>query len=553
MHRIWLILIPLCCTQYLSAQMFYVPSGHPTIQSAINGAATGDTIVVSTGTYYENIDFKGKSITVRSTDPNDPNVIASTIINGSNPLDPNFGSTILFRSGEDHNSVLSGFTITGGTGSWHPISWDLHQIYWNRCGGGAFCYNMSAPTITKNFFFGNIAGEGGGIYIYGNPVNPDNPSNPPVHINPIITNNTFFDNTALIAHGFSPPDTTYPANEHGDGGAIVCFQGVDATIIGNLIQNNHAYYYGAGIHLRQWSNALIWQNNIIDNNSMLGGGVHMTYTSCPTIRENYIAGNFVSSLGGGGIYVYYLSEPNIERNIITDNSSSNGAAIGVYYSSKGIIKDNLIYKNRSGYAIRIVGSTPAIKGNTIAGNAKGGVDCDYSANPNIAGNIIADNNTGWGIWVHNSSVPVIKYNNIWNNAKGTTGPNVPDQTSINGNISVDPKFVASDINNYHIRFDSPCKNAGDPNYVSTSDETDIDGEQRVFNTIIDMGADEVVTNPFDLNTDGLVDYDELYTLTAEWLDTTTPLQTDFNADGIVNFADLVLLVDNWLWTAGWHF
>ena len=67
-----------------------------------------------------------------------------------------------------------------------------------------------------------------------------------------------------------------------------------------------------------------------------------------------------------------------------------------------------------------------------------------------------------------------------------------------------------------------------------------------------MGADEAVTNPFDLNADGLVDYFELDVLTNEWLLDLPELQTDFKEDGIVNFADFALLANQWLWTAGWY-
>lgn len=117
MRRFLLILAVLfpCCQLY--GRTLYVGSSHPygSIQSAISDANDGDTIIVSAGTYYENIDFIGRVVTVRSLDPNDPNVVAATIINGSTPADPNRASTVTFRSGEDVNSVLSGFTITGGS------------------------------------------------------------------------------------------------------------------------------------------------------------------------------------------------------------------------------------------------------------------------------------------------------------------------------------------------------------------------------------------------------------------------------------------------------
>jgi hypothetical protein len=80
------------------------------IQDAIDDAVFGDEIVLRKGTYYENIYFKGKNITLRSTDPNDPVVVAATVINGGQQ-----GPVVTFSGGEEESFVLDGFTITGGS------------------------------------------------------------------------------------------------------------------------------------------------------------------------------------------------------------------------------------------------------------------------------------------------------------------------------------------------------------------------------------------------------------------------------------------------------
>jgi hypothetical protein len=73
---------------------------------------TNDTILVSQGVYYENINFIGKAIVVKADGPAE-----LVIINGSCPVDPNSGSVETFSSGEMESSVLDGFIITGGTGN----------------------------------------------------------------------------------------------------------------------------------------------------------------------------------------------------------------------------------------------------------------------------------------------------------------------------------------------------------------------------------------------------------------------------------------------------
>ena len=91
------------------------------IQHAINDANAGDEVIVSTGTYQyrENINFKGKNITVRPTDLNEP----ATIVGAAHK------PVVQFSEGENSNCVLAGFTIAGGK-------------------NGIFCDDGASPTIT---------------------------------------------------------------------------------------------------------------------------------------------------------------------------------------------------------------------------------------------------------------------------------------------------------------------------------------------------------------------------------------------------------------------
>jgi parallel beta-helix repeat protein len=466
----------------------FVPSvGYETIQSAIESANPGDEIIVARGLYTENLNFRGKAITVRSEDPDDPNVVAETVIDGSEPADPNFGSVVIFHSGEGNDSVLTGFTITGGTGSWIVVSWEFKGVRWNRCGGGVLSYSLSQPTITKNVFRGNSAGQGGGIYIYGDPVNPDDPSDPTVRTSPAITHNTFENNQAIIEHGFSPPNADYPAIEHGDGGAIVCFQGCDAAIANNTILGNYADYYGGGIHLRQWSNGLIAENMIFDNDSFLGAGIHLTYNASPLVQDNTIRGN---SGVGSGIYIIWQSAPVVEGNLILNNT----VGISIYPECNPILRNNMIVRNNDS-GISIVGSEAflLISHNTISDNLRSGIRCRSDSRPIVEHNIITGNgagvSNGYGIYAPSGSSPAIRFNNVWNNVAGNYGPDFPSQTGIQGNISIPPGFIDPDNFNYHLNYDSGCLNAGDPDYDGPV-LLDYDGESRKMGQAIDIGADE---------------------------------------------------------------
>ncbi len=79
------------------------------IQDCIDAAMDGDECVVADGTYFENINFLGKAITVRSSDGAGVTIIDAA---GMGQV-----SAVACTSGEGPGTVLNGFTLTGGTGT----------------------------------------------------------------------------------------------------------------------------------------------------------------------------------------------------------------------------------------------------------------------------------------------------------------------------------------------------------------------------------------------------------------------------------------------------
>lgn len=255
------------------ATILHVPSSYATIQSAISASSSGDTILVQPGTYFENINFRGKNIFLTSLYyvSSDTSYISSTIINGSTPSNPDTASCVIFNSGEDSTAVLQGFTITAGAGT----KWDdIHGAGLYREGGGVLI-ELASPSVLHNIIINNI-----------------------------VTNTTGVTSTG--GGGI----------RIGDGNPIIC---------SNIISFNQGRY-GAGVVLNYTGCRIT--NNIIASNTggqdYYGGSGIWIYNNLGTapkiIVNNTITNNFSTlTTGSGGISVWSATNVIIKNNIVYGN------------------------------------------------------------------------------------------------------------------------------------------------------------------------------------------------------------------------------------------
>ncbi len=295
--------LPLWLCAVASAKVLHVPASFASIQTAINAAVHGDTVLVAPGTYFENIIFRGKRIVVGSHYllNHDANSIRSTIINGSRPVHPDTASCVLIINREDSTAVLAGFTLTGGKGT----RWlDEHGAgyYWE---GGGVLTALSSPTIRDNFIVDNEAinsaratSAGGGAIRSGDGA-------------PRILNNVMLANRAMY------------------GGGLVLNYCSGALVRNNIIAENRVYQAVSGA--QTFGGGGIWINvslpgvriaNRIENNTLIGNSAFGNPTGA-------VAGQ------GGAMVAWNSAIVSARNNIFWGNTQTQGgpiAATGASFS-----------------------------------------------------------------------------------------------------------------------------------------------------------------------------------------------------------------------------
>ncbi len=548
-----------------------------TIQNGMNKASDGDTVLVAQGTYVQNIDFKGKNIVLRSTDPLNPDVVADTIIDGNAA-----GSVVSFAGTEDETCVLDGFTIRNGKAAFGGgirgrmrdaqthATLRNNRVIENSAGRGGGVYdcdglienNLIADNVAEGAVLqGTVYGDGAGLYrcdgvIRSNTITRNStrgggcPTLPCVYsdgggltyCNGIIENNVITENTADRGGGLLGCNGTIRNNTVSDnhvnregGGLAYC----DATIEGNTISDNSAPDEGGGL---AYCDGII-RNNLVSDNFVVGPqgfGVHGgAFSDCDgAIQNNTVTGN--SAFHGGAMT---FCDGTIEGNTITGNTArGNGGALyycqgiiqnnvfstnsaasdgGALNSCWGAIQNNLVIANSAGgFGGGLAVCRGSIQNNTVVGNSAahtgGGL---YNCRGTIGNCILWDNTASADAQVSLSSTPFFSCIQDW------TG-------SGEGNIApASPGFADIPGGDYHLGSDSPCIDAGANYYWFVWPQRDLDRNCRLAGESIDMGCYEYGATP-DTDGDLLSDLEESAAVTS-------PQYPDSDGDGLRDGLELL--------------
>lgn len=463
--------------------------------SAANAATTSDTILVAQGTYYptgnqwatnRNITFlitRG-GIKIYGGYPTgggtsniiaNPTILSGDIYNGmgiNNNNDNSYHVMVIAGLAATADSVVAdGITVNAGlangsgnftygttvvvrdAGAGINISNNNNtRIAFRNCtfsgnttsGGGAAMYNLeSAPTIANCVFSGNTATYSGGAVA--------NISSSSTLVNCSFSGNTASSGGAMLTFNSAPTisNCTFSANvATNQGGSL--YNAEAAPTISNCVFSGNTAINSGGAVANILSPSTIVNCTFLGNTANNGGAMH-TISSASTLSNCTFSGNVASGSGGG---------------MFNDMNSNNATPTRIRNCT---FSGNLAITQGGG--IYNIASNTEIYNTIISGNSSGVLD-NYSTS-NIFFSLVQDNYSGLG------------------NLNGDTNP-----------MFVNPQPISAaptTAGDYRLQPCSPALNFGDNSAIPTGTSNDLDGNPRIFNTTVDMGAYELQKNELTTN------------------------------------------------------
>lgn len=517
------LLLCLVTTFTQAAQIFYVDAdalndpGTGTsedpfrrIQDAINQAVSGDTVEVRPGVYtgsgnYD-LDPAGKSITIRGIDPDNPDVIARTIIDPQQQ-----GRGFYIQNGEGANCIIAGLTIRNA------------MVIIDYDGAGIYCYS-SHPTIRNCVIRDSSTheGSGGGICMTYSAA---------TIINCTITGNF--------------------ANYYG--GGISCIS--SSPLIANCtISNNIAVLEGGGIDSGE-SEPDIFNCIIIANTAPLGGGLNCYYPGLVSIVNCTVAANTADD-AGGGIHIWYQGSAVVKNSIFRANSAISGSQLGLDKKGTAIVT----YGDVQGGQPEVYDPCGLLAWGI--GNIDidpGFASFDQTGDPNLWDFHLKSADGRWDSkaapavdLTQNGFVDLLDFA-LFSSQWYQEGIGLTADLDDNGMVDFPDLHIM--LNSYlseqplgiWVRDDtsSPCLDAGDL-YLDWSAEPWPNGKRINLGAFGGTAQASKSGNISDFNIDGTVNFIDFAQCAGLWNEQYTGIE-DLNEDGFIDLSDVEIVAENWLW------
>jgi hypothetical protein len=535
----------------LQARVLRVPAQFPTIQSGIDAAIPGDTILVAEGIYFEQINLSGKKPIVLASnfimDGNDDHIV-NTVLDGSHlPVGLNM-SVIYFGAGNDSTTVLSGFTIRAGRGT------QTTGTSGTLCGGGGIFIEGGGAKIVNNLITHNGVNDAsfvapsnlacaGGIYVATEPEDYWTViSNNEISHNQVAGSHQSayggglsLGNNARVSNNLIRGNTTFAVAEATDlqGGGIAVVSALASKQLyldGNVIDSNllecptNINGLGGGIALSNLV-ATVVNNEILNNRieilvppaSAIGAGMNFEYPAGGSVvtgnrfegNEGTRSGTSVTTGSAGGALNIDSDQGSTQLEISNNRFISNKADRGGAIQSYGMklnLYNNLFINNEAssiGGAIFLIWDTQVdsthqvlLANNTFRKNFAefGGAVGSYGSSPLVL-NSIFDGDSSWSgsneFYVHSGEGNIELYNS---DLDTISHGNAMWGYVIRGSglIYADPAFT--DFTTLQIEHWSPCVDAGAAMVTCTHGQVfnappfDMNGVPRPVGDGYDMGA-----------------------------------------------------------------